>query len=134
VKWKELLSAGLAREMKCQNITDTGDFEKCVIHCTTHKIDVQERMLPTIPKPLPNLRDEINFKGSRNSSWAIVKGLGFQWKKTRYNRMVIKKHDIRYMQVSYLTALKNYREYHPIMNADDTAATPDLRTAVMVVH
>jgi hypothetical protein len=54
---------------------------------------------------LPNSGDRVNCKGGRHSLWRIVKQLGFQW--CRSSRIVlVKKHDIRYMPVSYLTAIK----------------------------
>jgi hypothetical protein len=41
----------------------------------------------------------INFKGGSTSSRNIVKELGFLWKKTRNNRVVlIEKHDVRCMR------------------------------------
>jgi hypothetical protein len=49
------------------------------------------------------LRDRINFKGGSTGLRNIVKELGFPWKKTRNNRVVlIEKHDIRCMRVVIL--------------------------------
>jgi hypothetical protein len=79
-------------------------------------------MSPTISKLFPKLGDRINFNGGSNSLRNIVKELGFLWKKTRNNRVVlIGKHDVRCMQVAYLTALNKYREEcHPIVYEDET--------------
>jgi hypothetical protein len=49
-----------------------------------------------------------------------VKELGFLWKKTRNNRVIlIEKHDVRCMRVSNLTALNKYREEGRIIVYED---------------
>jgi hypothetical protein len=56
------------------------------------------------------LRDRINFSGDSTSLRNTAKELGFLWK-TRNSRVVlIEKHDVRCVRVSYLTALNMYRE------------------------
>jgi len=67
-----------------------------------------------------NYGDRVNFRGDRHSLWRIVKGLGFHW--FRSSRIVlVEERDIRYMQVSYLTALEKYQEEgHQIVYAYDT--------------
>jgi hypothetical protein len=68
---------------------------------------------------LPSSGDRVNFKGCRPSLRRIMKGLGFQW--FRSSRIVlIEKHDIRCMQVSYLTTIKKYQEGHQIVYSYDT--------------
>jgi hypothetical protein len=69
--------------------------------------------------------------------WRIVKGLKFHW--FRSSRIVfVEGRDIRYMQVSYLTALEKYQEEsHQIVYACDTysiVAIPHKRTGVTVVQ
>jgi hypothetical protein len=78
-------------------------------------------MLPTISKLFPKFRDRIHFNGGSTTLRNIVKELGFLWKKTRNNKVaLIKKHDVRCMRVSYLTALNKYREGRPIVYEDET--------------
>jgi hypothetical protein len=79
-------------------VTDINDFDKCVIQLTIHEVYVQEKMSPTISKLFPKLRDRINFNSGSTSLRNNVKELGFLWKKTRNNRVVlIEKHDLRYI-------------------------------------
>jgi hypothetical protein len=57
--------------------------------------------------------------------------------KTRNNRMVLmEKHDVKYLWISYLTALKKYWQGCPIVYAYETytVAIPNLKIGVMVVH
>jgi transposase len=105
-----------------KRVTDTDDFDKCVIRRTVHEFYVQEKASPTIPKLLPKLGNRINFKCGTTSLRNIVKELGFRWKKMRNNREVlIKQHDVRCMRVSFLTALNKYREEgRPIVYEDET--------------
>ena len=93
-KPKELLSVHQSRHTKCRNVlTDVDDFDKCLIRRTICESYVQKKILPTIPKLLSNLRDRVNFKGCRHSLWRFVMRLGFRWKTTKNNRMVlIEKH------------------------------------------
>jgi hypothetical protein len=96
-------------------------------------------MSPTVSKLFLKLRDRINFNGGSTSLRNIVKELGFLWKKMKNNRVVlIKKHDMRCMRVSYLTALNKYREEGcPIAYKDETyvhSSHTALRTGVMIVH
>jgi hypothetical protein len=87
-----------------KRVTDIDDFNKFVIRLTIHEFYVQEKMSPTISKLFPKLRDRINFNGGSTSLRNIVKEFGFLWKKTRNNRVVlIEKHDVRYMRISYHT-------------------------------
>jgi hypothetical protein len=65
-----------------------------------------------------------------------VKGLGFHWFRSS-RTVLVEERDIRYMQVSYLTALEKYQEEgHQIVNAYGTyiVAIPDIRTGVIVVQ
>jgi hypothetical protein len=104
-----------------KRMADIDDFDKCIIRLTIHEFYVQEKMSPTISELFPKLRDRINFNGGSTSLRNIVKELGFLRKKTRNNRVVlIEKHDLRCMRVSYLTALNKYREDHPIVYEDET--------------
>jgi hypothetical protein len=113
---------------KC--VTDIGDFNKFVMN---FMCKIKHRQLS---KLFPKLRDRINFNDGSTSLRNIVKELGFQWKKTRNNRVVlIEKHDVRCMQVSCLTDLNKYREEgHPRMRRTYTVAILDRRTGVMIVH
>jgi hypothetical protein len=105
-----------------KRVTDIDDFDKCVIRRTIHEFHMQEKTSPTIPKLFPKLRNRIHFKGGSTALRNIVKELGFLWRKTRNNRAVlIEKHDVRRMRVSYLAALNKYREDgRPIVYEDET--------------
>jgi hypothetical protein len=103
-------------------VTDIDYFDKCAIRLTIHEFYVQEKMSPIISKLYQKLRDRININGGSPSLRNIVNELGFLWKKKRNNRMVlIEKHDVRCMLVSYLTALNKYREEgRPVVYEDET--------------
>jgi hypothetical protein len=79
-----------------ERVTDTDDFEMCVIRCTIHEFFVHEKISATISKLLLKLRDRINSKAGSTSLRNIVTELGFQWKMN--SRVVLmEKHDIRCM-------------------------------------
>jgi hypothetical protein len=78
-----------------KRVTDIDDFDKFIIWLTIHEFYVQEKMSPTISKLFPKLRDRINFNGGSASLRNTVMELGFLWKKTRNNRVVlIERHSV----------------------------------------
>jgi hypothetical protein len=82
----------------------------------------QEGTVPTIAKLLVKLKDSINFKGGSSSLRKIVRDLGFRWKQTMTNRgVLIERHNIRSLRVSYLAAIRRYRaDGSPIIFQDET--------------
>lgn len=80
--------------------------------------------MPTINKLLAKLKQDVNFQGAKTSLQAIVKNLGFKWRKTETNRKIlIEKTDIRLKRILYLKAIKKYRhEGRPIVYTDESYA------------
>ncbi|KDQ71559.1 hypothetical protein L798_09467 [Zootermopsis nevadensis] len=105
-----------------RRITETEDFDKCVVRCSIHNFYAQEGTVPTVAKLLVKLKESTDFKGNCSSLRRIIRDLGFRWKKTRLNRgVLIERHNIRSMCVSYLTALRKYKASgHPIIFEDET--------------
>jgi hypothetical protein len=135
MKRKEPHSFRTARHKVPKRVTDIDDLDKCVIRLTIHEFYVQVKTSPTVSKLFPKLTDRINFNDGDTSLRNIVKELGFLWKKTRNNRVVlIEKLYVGCMQISYLTALNMYREGRPRMRRTYTVAILDQRAGVMIVH
>jgi hypothetical protein len=96
----EILAVHPARHTKCRKVRHV--YEKCVIRL---KINA-----PLCTKNFLQFTDSMNFKGSRYSLWKSVQERVFQWKATRNNNSLHRKHHARFMRVSYITALKNVRK------------------------
>lgn len=105
-----------------KRITDVDDFDKRVIRQTIYNFYINDKTVPTVSKLLPKLKDAINFNGGSTSLKIILRDMGFKWKKTRNNKAVLQeRHDIREQRVSYLRAIKKYREEgRPLIYEDET--------------
>lgn len=103
-------------------VTDLDDFDKCVVRRLVYNFHVQEHRLPTVKLLLNSLKESINFTGCEKSLRCILKELGFQWRRTGNNRkLLIESSDIREKRISYLRALKRYRqEGRPIIYLDES--------------
>ncbi|CAB3232287.1 unnamed protein product [Arctia plantaginis] len=84
------------KRSKSKPITDIDLFDQGVIKRCIHNFHKTEKEMPTINKLLAKLKRDINFRGAKTSLKTIVKNLGFKWRKTETNRMVlIEKTEIR---------------------------------------
>ncbi|KAJ4445058.1 hypothetical protein ANN_06857 [Periplaneta americana] len=94
-----------------KRVTDVDDFDKRVIRQTIYNFYINDKTVPTVSKLLPKLKDAINFNGGSTSLKIILRDMGFKLKKTRNNKAVLQERlDIREQRVSYLRAIKKYRE------------------------
>lgn len=112
------------KRSRSKPITNIDNFDQGVIKRCIHNFHKTEKEMPTINKLLAKLKRDINFLGAKTSLKTIVKNLGFKWKKTETNRMVlIEKTDIRLKRILYLRAIKKYRdEGRPIVFTDESYA------------
>ncbi|CAH2100876.1 unnamed protein product [Euphydryas editha] len=99
------------------------DFEMCAIRHKIHEFYVVRKELPTLTKILHELRNDIDYKGSRTTLWRIMKKMGFFFKKCQSNRKVLmERHDIVAWRFRYLNELRDNRnrEQRPVIYLDET--------------
>jgi transposase len=97
-------------------------FEESVIRRTIYDFHKEHKQVPNVKSLLPVLQDKINFSGKQTTLTLMIKKLGFRWKKTDDNRVLLKeKMDIVFKRINYLRAIKNYRRQgRPIVYSDET--------------
>jgi transposase len=97
-------------------------FDECVIRRCIYDFHIKEKMYPTIRRLLPALQESIGFDGSETTLIRMVKKMGFKWCKTQDNLSVLReKPDIIFKRISYLRAIRRYREDNrPIVYTDET--------------
>lgn len=83
---------------------------------------IEKKIVPTGPKLLAAIREEIDFPWSMDSLHRLLKKMGFKWKKSNNNRKIlIEKPNIVVWRGKYLKALRNYRrENKNIIYIDET--------------
>lgn len=103
-------------------VTGIDSFDESVVRRTVYDFYITEKRLPTIKLLQATLKDKIDYKGSRESVRMILKNLGFRWKRVQNNRRIlIENSDIREKRISYLLAIKKYREEkRPIVYMDES--------------
>lgn len=62
------------------------EYDLSVIQRKIHEFYTYKKEVPTINKLLHILKDEINFKGSRETLRKILRKHGFQFRKTKSNK------------------------------------------------
>lgn len=100
-----------------KRVTGVNSFDQGVIKRCVHNFHVTEKELPTTKQLQKKLKADINFNGSTTSLGRILRHLGFQWKKTQYEkRVLIEKSNIRLQRIEYLQKISAYRsEGRPII-------------------
>ncbi|KOB74093.1 Uncharacterized protein OBRU01_09807, partial [Operophtera brumata] len=84
------------------------DFDIGVIRRKIHEFYTMKKEIPTIPKLLNVLQDEIHFKGSRETLRKLLHKMGFRYKKTQSNRKVlIERNDISAWRATYLQKIRH---------------------------
>lgn len=103
-------------------VTGIDSFDESVVRRTVYDFYITEKRLPTIKLLQEKLKEKIDYKGSRESVRMILKNLGFRWKRVQNNRRIlIENSDIREKRISYLLAMKKYREEkRPIVYMDES--------------
>lgn len=99
------------------------DFDLGVIRRKIHEFYTMKKEIPTIPKLLNVLRDEIDFNASRETLRKLLREIGFRYKKTQSNRKVlIERNDISALRASYLHKIKQNEcgEKKPVIFLDET--------------
>ncbi|XP_063897313.1 uncharacterized protein LOC135118660 [Helicoverpa armigera] len=99
------------------------DFDLGVIRRKVHEFYTIKKEIPTIPKLLNILRQEINFTASRETLRKVLRKIGFRYKKTQSNRKVlIERNDISAWRAGYLQKIKlnECGEKKPVIFLDET--------------
>jgi transposase len=64
---------------------DMDDFDKCALRRIINNFHMTENERPTLATVLKKAREDLNFKGSRESIRLIIRRLGFKWRKCEDN-------------------------------------------------
>lgn len=98
------------------------EFDKTVIRRTIHEFHKTQNQRPTLKTLLPVIKEKIDFKGGIWALRQVLKELKFKWRKSVDQRkFLIEKHEIREKRVSFIRAVRRYRdEGRPIVYTDET--------------
>jgi transposase len=98
------------------------NFDAEVIRKSIYNLAMNEGEIPTVKNLHAKLVEQIAFSGSKSSLRRVLKKLGFKWKRTQNNRMVLtERHEIRFQRTTFITGIKQYRqENRPIIYTDET--------------
>ncbi|XP_038221442.1 uncharacterized protein LOC119839277, partial [Zerene cesonia] len=99
------------------------DFDLCALRHKIHEFYAVRKELPTLTKLLHEMRNDINFKGSRTTLWRILKNMGFYFQKCKSKRKVLmERYDIVAWRSRYLKQLRENREgdQRPVIYLDET--------------
>jgi hypothetical protein len=82
---------------------------------------INEDGRPTVKNLHVKLVKLIAFSSSKSSLQCVLKKLGFKWKRTQNNRMVLtERQDIQFQRMTFVKRIKQYRqENRPIMYTDE---------------
>uniref|UniRef100_A0A2A4K5K9 Tc1-like transposase DDE domain-containing protein n=1 Tax=Heliothis virescens TaxID=7102 RepID=A0A2A4K5K9_HELVI len=121
-----------------KRVTGIDGFNQGVIKRCVHNFHLTEKKLPTVQALQKKLKAEINYQGSMSSLSRILKELGFQWKKTQYEkRVMIEQTSIRLQRIEYLENIFKYRsEGRPIVYAGESYvdSSQSKGQGVVIVH
>ena len=103
-------------------ITDLPEYEKSDIRNFIYNFHKTEGCRVSVKNLHRKLLEEYEWTGSTTSVYRIIKDLGFKWKKTRDNRLLlIERNDIRALRIKYLEKIKYFRNQgYPIVFLDET--------------
>jgi transposase len=99
------------------------DYFDCdVIRRTIHEFYAVHKIVPTIRKLIPVLREKINFTHQRETLRKILHEIGFRFKKSQNKRkQIMERSDIILSRTQFLRNIKRYREENrPIVYLDET--------------
>lgn len=104
------------------NKCDMDDFDKCALRRIINNFHMTENERPTLATVLKKAREDLNFKGSRESIRLIIRRLGFKWRKCEDNRqLLMERHNNKYLRYCYLRDIKRYRrEGRNVVYTDET--------------
>ncbi|KAG6445559.1 uncharacterized protein LOC115440573 isoform X2 [Manduca sexta] len=82
----ETLKKTPKKRVRTKGKIEVDEFDLQVIRRKIHEFYAFKKEVPTINKLLQILKDEINFKGSRETLRKILRKNGFQFRKTKNNK------------------------------------------------
>ncbi|XP_072930356.1 uncharacterized protein [Epargyreus clarus] len=118
----KLSTPGKNRERKTGKL-DIDDFDIGVIRRKIHEFYSFRKEIPTIPKLLNILREEIDFSAKRETLRKLLHKIGFRFKKTKTNRKVLcERNDITAWRAAYLQKIRENEsgEKKPVVYLDET--------------
>lgn len=99
------------------------DFDHGCIRRIVYNFYLTDKEVPTVKKVNLKLKEAgVSFCGSDRTLHRVLKKLGFKWRKTQDNRMILlEKNNIRQARISYLRSISLYRsQSRPIIYVDET--------------
>lgn len=86
------------------------DFDLSVVRRTINEFHITNKERPTVKSLRLVLKEKINFQGSDFTLRKIMRNMGYRWRKSENNRLLLtEKMDIRNLRINYLRKLKQYR-------------------------
>lgn len=82
----ETLKKSPKKRVRTKGKIEVGEYDLQVIRRRIHEFYAFKKEVPTINKLLQILKEEINFKGSRETLRKILRKNGFQFRKSRGNK------------------------------------------------
>jgi hypothetical protein len=99
-----------------------GNFDEEAIHKSIYNFAINKGGRPTMRHLHTKLVEHKAFSGSESSLRRVLKKLGFKWKRTQNNRMVLtERQDIPFQRMAFIRGIKQYRqEDRPMICTDET--------------
>ncbi|XP_066965438.1 uncharacterized protein [Macrobrachium rosenbergii] len=97
------------KRKRSKTVTGLDDFDKVVLR---RKIlqSYERKELPTIEKVLHEMKENIGFKGSRESLRKIMREIGFRYAKVNVRRFLMERHDVQCTRARFLEKMHRVRE------------------------
>lgn len=87
------------------------EFDMAVVRRTVHNMYNTTKMLPTLDKIQKELRQSIDYQGSKGHLRGVLKDLGFSYRRCKSSRMVLmERNDIVLQRINYLKNIKRMRD------------------------
>lgn len=93
-----------------------------IIRRTIQNFHIEHKVLPTLAKLQPVLREIIGFDGCLSTLRSLLIEMGYKWKKIDNNRKALQeRHEIQLWRLNFLKKIHHYRsEGRPIVYTDET--------------
>ena len=105
---------------RAKPVTGLDDFDKSVVRQSVQEF-YDRGEYPTVAKLRICLEEKINFSGSATSLWAILKNLGFSYKKSIDGRkFLMERNDVIVSRMRKMHSVRNESLSRPVIYLDET--------------
>lgn len=116
---EEKLSTPNKKRTRTKTVTNIDDFTKDAIR--SHIYGYYSRSeLPTLPKLRESLKDADLFSGGLTSLSAILKDMGFEYKKVNKRKIMMERTDISLARCTFLRKAKAIQDWSKVVFLDET--------------